>query len=258
MAVIPRLRRRPRPDAMTVVEHLEELRSRLIISLVAVAVAGIGGWFLYRPVVNLMTNPYCNFMRSHPAFAFDRADPCKLVFSSPLQPFLVKLKVAVFLGLAMALPVVLYQLWMFVVPGLTSRERRYATPFILSSLVLFALGGWFALVTLPKGLNFLLGFAGSGRVLLLLTFDKYLGFVMLLILAFGVSFEFPVVLISLTLAGVLTSRQLRHWRRYAILGISIFAAVITPSQDWFTMSAMMVPLIGFYELSILVARLLKR
>lgn len=243
---------------MTVVEHLEELRTRLIISVVAVALAGIGGWFLYRPVVNLLTNPFCDFLRTHPGFAVDRNAPCKLVFSSPLQPFLVKLKVAGFLGLAMALPVVLYQLWMFVMPGLTGRERRYALPFVLSSLVLFGLGGWFALLTLPKGMNFLLGFAGSNRVLLLLTFDKYLGFVMLMILAFGVSFEFPLLLISLTMVGVLSSRQLRQWRRYAILGIAVFAAVITPSQDWFTMSAMMVPLIGFYELSILVARLLKR
>jgi sec-independent protein translocase protein TatC len=129
---------------------------------------------------------------------------------------------------------------------------------VLSSLVLFGLGGWFALLTLPRGLNVLLGFAGSNRVLLLLTFDKYLGFVMLLILGFGVSFEFPVVLISLTAAGVLSTARLREWRRYAILGIAVFAAVITPSADWFSMSAMMVPLIGFYELSILVGRLLKR
>ena len=122
----------------------------------------------------------------------------------------------------------------------------------------FGLGGWFAILTLPRGLNFLLGFAGTDRVLLLLTFDKYLGFVMLMILAFGASFEFPVLLISLTLIGVLTSQQLRQWRRYAVLGVAVFAAVITPSADWFTMSAMMVPLLVFYELAILISRLLKR
>jgi len=243
---------------MTVVEHLDELRTRIIISLAVVALAAIGAWFLYSPVVNVMTNPYCDFLRGHPSFAVNRSNPCQLVFSSPLQPFLVKIKVTAFLALGLALPVVLYELWMFVMPGLTTRERRYALPFVVSSLLLFAFGGWFALVTLPKAMNFLLGFAGSSRVLLLLTFDKYLGFVMLLILAFGVSFEFPVVLISLTLAGVLSSRKLREWRRYAILGIAIFAAVITPSQDWFTMTAMMVPLIIFYELAILVGRLLKR
>src|SRR3989442_1178314 len=154
--------------------------------------------------------------------------------------------------------VVLYQLWMFIMPGLTEGERKYALPFVLASLVLFALGGWFAIITLPKGLNFLLGFAGTTRVLLLLTFPKYLGFVILLILAFGASFEFPLVLVSLTLVGVLSSRKLRQWRRYAVLGIAVFAAVITPSQDWFTMTAMMVPLLVFYELSILVARLLHK
>jgi sec-independent protein translocase protein TatC len=166
--------------------------------------------------------------------------------------------VTVFLGLAIALPVVLYELWMFITPGLTKRERRYALPFVFCSVVLFVLGGWFAMITLPKGLNFLLGFAGSDRILLLLTFPKYLSFVMLLIVAFGVSFEFPLVLISLTLIGVLSSRKLRDVRRYAILGIAVFAAVITPSQDWFTMTAMMVPLILFYELAILVSRLLRR
>jgi sec-independent protein translocase protein TatC len=243
---------------MTVVEHLDELRTRLLICLGAIGVTGIGGWFLYGPVVRLLTNPYCDFVTAHPQLAADPSEPCQLVFSTVLQPFLVKLKVAAFLGLAMALPVVLYQLWMFVTPGLTQRERRFAVPFVVVSLILFGLGGWFALLTLPRGLSFLLGFAGTDRVLLLLTFDKYLGFVMLMILAFGVSFEFPLLLISLTLIGVISSQQLRQWRRYALLGVAVFAAVITPSADWFTMSAMMVPLLIFYELAILISRLLKR
>jgi sec-independent protein translocase protein TatC len=243
---------------MTVVEHLDELRTRLLICLAAIGVAGIGGWFLYGPVVRLMTNPYCDFIAAHPELAPNPSEPCQLVFSTVLQPFMVKLKVAAFLGLAMALPIVLYQLWMFVTPGLTPRERRFAVPFVVVSLLLFGLGGWFAILTLPRGLNFLLGFAGTERVLLLLTFDKYLGFVMLMILAFGASFEFPLLLISLTLIGVLSTQQLRAWRRYAVLGVAVFAAVITPSADWFTMSAMMIPLLVFYELAILISRLLKR
>jgi sec-independent protein translocase protein TatC len=258
VAVIPKFRRRSRAESMTVVEHLDELRSRLIWSILAVAAASVGSWFLFGPVTHLLERPFCNFMQAHPSLAADPSEPCKLVFSSVVSPFLVKIKVTVFLGLAMALPVILYQLWMFVVPGLTQRERRYAVPFVVSSLVLFAFGGWFALFTLPRGLNFLLGFAGTDRILLLLTFDKYVGFVTLLILAFGLSFEFPLVLISLTLVGVLSSRKLRAWRRYAVLGIAVFAAVITPSQDWFTMTAMMVPLILFYELSILISRLLRK
>jgi sec-independent protein translocase protein TatC len=171
---------------------------------------------------------------------------------------MMKIKLVAFLGLVLALPVVLYQLWRFITPGLLPRERRYAVPFVLVSLALFALGGWFAILTLPKGLEFLLGFAGTERVEAVLSIAKYIGFVMVLILVFGAAFEFPVVLVSLTLVGVLSSQQLRQWRRYALLIIAVGAAVITPSQDFFTMLAMMVPLLVFYELSILISRIFKR
>ena len=114
------------------------------------------------------------------------------------------------------------------------------------------------MLTLPKGLAFLLGFAGTSRIYTVLSVGKYVGFVTLLILAFGASFEFPLLLISLTMVGVLSSRKLRAWRRYAVVVIAVVAAVITPSQDWFTMTALMVPLLVFYELSILVARLMKK
>jgi sec-independent protein translocase protein TatC len=243
---------------MTVVGHLEELRRRLVISVLAVAVAAIGAWFLYQPVFNILSNPYCHFMRQHRELAVRPAQPCALAYSSVIEPFLIKIKLVAFLGFAMALPVVLYQTWLFVIPGLTSRERRYALPFVLSSLALFALGSWFALFTLPRALDFLLGFAGTTRVIAVLTIGKYLAFVMLMIVAFGVSFEFPLILIFLTIVGVLSSQKLRRTRRFAYLGITVFAAVITPTQDWFTMTAMTVPLIVFYEVSILIARAMKR
>jgi sec-independent protein translocase protein TatC len=257
-----RLRRRGPPrdrtGTMSVVEHLTELRKRLVLSVAAVFLGMIGGWFLYRPVFNVMSNPFCTFMSKHPNLAADPRDPCRLVYLSVTEPFIVKIKVVAFLGLVLALPVVLFQLWRFITPGLTERERRFAFPFVASSLALFALGGWFALLTLPKGLAFLLGFAGTERVQAVLSIGKYLSFVMLLIIAFGAAFEFPLILISLTIVGVLSSRQLRDWRRYALVIIAIVAAVITPSQDWFTMTALMVPLIIFYEISILISRLLKK
>jgi sec-independent protein translocase protein TatC len=256
-----RFRRRRLRDpvgTMTVVEHLDELRRRLFISLGAIGVAGIAAWFLYDPVYRFLTNPYCAFMVKNPDLAQNPAKPCDLVYLSIPEPFLVKIKTVGALALVIALPVVLFQLWRFVTPGLTARERRYAIPFVAASLLLFALGAVFALWTLPKALGFLLGFAGTTRVAAVLTMGKYLSFVTLVILAFGASFEFPVVLVSLTMVGVLSSRQLRDWRRWALLYIAIFAAVITPSQDWFTMTAMMVPLIVFYELSILIARLMKK
>ena len=242
---------------MTVIEHLDELRRRLVISLLAIGVGGVIGWFLYPSVFNVLTNSFCDFMRAHPELSANE-DPCALAYFSVTEPFLIKIKLVAFLALAIALPVVLYQFWRFVTPGLLPRERRLAGPFVLASLALFALGGWFALLTLPKGLEFLLGFAGTTRLVAVLSIGKYVGFVLLMILAFGAAFEFPVILISLTLVGVLSSQQLRRWRRYALVGIAVAAAVITPSQDVFTMTAMMLPLIVFYELSILISRILKR
>jgi len=242
---------------MTVIEHLEELRKRLTIALIAVAVGAIAGWVLYPQVFHLLIHSYkeaCQALPKHNKPPI----PCDtLVAQSVLEPFIVRLKVSAFTGFAIALPVVLYELWRFVTPGLTRTERRLAIPFVLSSLVLFGLGATFAYLTLPKGLHFLLGFAGSSLVVLL-TASKYFSFVMLLALAFGISFEFPLLLIFLAWVRVLPSTRLRQWRRKAILVITIFAAVITPSQDPYTQLAMMIPMIVFYELAIVIARLLKR
>jgi len=130
-------------------------------------------------------------------------------------------------------------------------------PFIASSTVLFAAGAVFAYLLLPRGLNFLLGFAGSG-VVPLISFDHYVAFVVLLSIAFGVSFEYPVLLIFLLLVGVLTTSQLRKARRFAILGAAVFAAVITPSSDIYTMLGLWIPMVLFYEAAIIVGRLLKR
>jgi sec-independent protein translocase protein TatC len=259
MPVIPSIRRRTpeqRSGTMTVVEHLEELRSRIVVSLVALALGSVVGWFLFEPFKALVVHPYCNYVRTLPPGSRPPAG-CNLVFNGLLDAMLVKLKIVVFLGLFVSLPVVLFELWAFIVPGLTAREKKYSIPFIASSTLLFVLGGVFAFITLPKGLTFLLGFAGQ-NVVPLITFDRYVGFVVLLTLAFGLSFEFPILLIFLTLVGVISSERLRAWRRWALLGIAVFAAVITPSSDPYTMLAMMVPMYVFYEASIIVARIMKR
>ena len=258
MAVILRRRRKDPTSTMTVVEHLGELRRRLIISVAAVAVGSVGGWFLYTPVFNVLSEPFCDFIRQVPRLAIDPRQPCRLVYLSVTEPFLMKIKLVMFIGFALALPVVLYQLWRFVTPGLTSRERRFAIPFVVASVALFALGAWLAIETLPRALSFLLGFAGTTKLVAVVSIAKYISFLIYLILAFGLAFEFPVLLMSLTAVGVLSSAKLREWRRYSYLFIAVAAAVITPSQDWFTMTAIMVPLILFYELSILISRLLKR
>ncbi len=253
MRLIPRRRERDPERTMTVVEHLEELRRRLIVALAAVGVASVGGWFLFGPAMELLRRPYCDAVRDQLA---DGGEDCVLRFIGVVDAFVLKLKVVIFLGLALAIPVVLYQLWAFIVPGLTRRERRMAVPFVLSSVLLFALGVVMAYVTLPRGLAFLLDFAGEG-IQPLLTADRYVGFVLTLALAFGVAFEFPVLLVFLSMVGVVSSAQMRSWRRYVVLIAAIVAAAITPSGDPYTMLALTVPLVLLYEGAILVSRLLK-
>ena len=256
MAIIPRLRRKPKnPEAtMSIIEHLEELRYRLVVAVGAIGAGSIAGWFLYDPVIRLLIGPYCDYWETIPAK--DRVtESCNLFFNSAIAGVLIKLKVVVFLGLAIALPIVLYQLWSFIVPGLKDRERRMAIPFVASSTVLFAMGVVVAYLTLPRALSFLLGFAG-GPFVPLLTGDQFLSFVILVALAFGLSFEFPLVLIFLAIVGILSSRKMRQSRRPAILFISIFAAVITPSSDPYSMLAMMIPMYLFFEGAIIVTRLM--
>lgn len=257
MRLIPeRLRRKPRdPEGtMTLIEHLEELRYRLVASIVAIAAGSVLGWILYGRVLDLLLEPYCDYWRTVPP-EVRPTQSCTLFYTGAVDSVMIKLKLVVFIGLFIALPIVLWELWRFVVPGLTRRERRLAVLFVSSSVVLFLMGAVLAYVTLPKALNFLLGFAGS-RFVPLLTGDRFISFVMLVALAFGLSFEFPIVLVFLTVLGIVSTAQLRAWRRWAILAISIFAAFITPSADPYTMLAMMFPMMLFYEAAIIVARAL--
>lgn len=258
MRLIPTFLRRSeaeRTGTMSVMEHLEELRRRILIAALAIGGGAIVGWFLYPYVLELLQGPFCQYLRDNPEVRPPAG--CRLVFNSPVDAFLTKLKMVGFLGLMVALPVVLYQLWAFIVPGLTSREKKWSIPFILTSTLLFFAGAAFSIWTLPRALEFLLGFAGES-VVPLITFDRYVGFVTLVTLAFGVSFLFPVVLVFLEAVGVLSWQRLASWRRWAILGIAVFAAVITPSGDPYTMLAMMVPMYVFYEASIIIGRIMKR
>jgi sec-independent protein translocase protein TatC len=154
-------------------------------------------------------------------------------------------------------PIWLYQIWAFVTPGLTLREKRYAAPFIGTSILLFGLGALFAYLTLPAALNLLIGL-GGGNVVPFFRANDYLNFVGLILLAFGLSFELPLVLFFLGLAGVFSVEALKSHRRHALVIIAVLAAVITPSQDPYTMLAMGVPLYVFYELDILLLRLVAR
>ena len=167
------------------------------------------------------------------------------------------MKVATYGGIVLALPVWLYELWRFITPGLNPKERKYAVPFVISAIVLFAFGAFVAFLTLEPALKFLIDVGGSAQKPLF-TSDRYLTLVSLMIVAFGVSFEFPVVLVFLLIAGVITTIQLRRVRRWAIVLIVTFAAVITPSQDPYSLMFMAVPMYLFYEGAILIGRILKR
>ena len=260
MRVLPRRRRRSQDDqtgTMSLVDHLRELRHRLLISIYALVGGAVVGIFLYGPAMRLVKKPYCDFLASHPDKApFDNGG-CSLIFLGAIDGFLIAVKVVMFLALLVALPVILYQLWSFIVPGLTERERRWAIPFVGSSVLLFLLGGAVAYYTLPAALTFLLS-VGGDFVSPLLTVDKYVGFVIFTVLAFGLGFEFPILLVSLSAVGVITPDSMRKYRRYVILGLSIFSAVITPSPDPISMLALLIPLYLFYEGAILVSRLIRR
>jgi sec-independent protein translocase protein TatC len=234
---------------MTVFEHLGELRRRLMISIVAVVVAGTFVFIFAPEIINWLIQFYND--------SAPKGTPDKFIFTGPLDAFATRLKIATYGGIVLALPVWLWQLWRFITPGLTRNEKKYAVPFLISSIILFVLGGIVALLTLEPALRFLLNIGGSD-LQPLLTADKYISLVSLMILAFGLSFEFPVILVFLLIARVITTAQLRHWRRYAAVIIVAFAALITPSQDPYSLLAMAVPMYLFYEGSIIIGRFLKR
>ena len=233
---------------MTVVEHLAELRYRLMVSIAAVAVGAIICFIFASPIIGWFLDFYRDATEGK-RNAF--------IFTGPVDAFATRLKVATYGGIVLATPVWLYQLWRFITPGLNPKEKKYAIPFILSSIILFILGGIVALLTLEPALNFLLNIGGSD-LQPELTADKYISLVSLMIVAFGLSFEFPVILVFLLLARVITTAQLRHWRRYAAVIIVAFAALITPSQDPYSLFALAAPMYIFYEASIIIGRFLKR
>jgi len=233
---------------MTVVEHLTELRRRIIVCIIAITLGAV--------VVYIFSLDIIRFLIHYYEDATD-GERDALIFTGPLDAFVTRIKVATYGGFALALPVWLFQLWRFVTPGLHQKEKRYAIPFVLTSVVLFAAGGFVALLTLPKALDFLLNIGGS-ELEPLLTADRYLSLVALMIVAFGLAFEFPVVLMFLLLARVVSTAQLRRWRRATIVVITIFAAVITPSQDPYSLFFMAVPMYIFYEICIIIGRVMKR
>ena len=211
MIKLRRAKRVPRtPDArMPMLDHLGELRNRIIVSFVAVLIGATIAFVFSNDVIEFLVTFYQRALGN---------DHAKLVNLSPVDGFVIRLKVATYGGIVLALPVWLYELWRFITPALDPREKRYAIPFVASAIVLFAIGAFVAFLTLEPALKFLIQVGGPAQQAAY-TSDKYLSLIALMIVAFGLSFEFPIVLVFLLIAHIITTVQLRHARRWAAVGI---------------------------------------
>ena len=239
-------------ERMTLWEHLRELRTRVFMAVIAVAVAAVIMWIAYPWVEDFLREPL-----DQACTQTDSSTDCAFVITDVLGGLSARLAVSGYGGIALAMPVILWQLWRFITPGLYPNEKRMAIPFMVSSLVLFVAGATLAYVVLPRGLEFLLTIAGED-VEPLLDPKRYFSFLVYMMLAFGVGFLFPVILIFLQLLGLLQADTLARYRRHAMVGIMIVVAVITPSGDPFTMLALSIPMYIFYEASIHIGKLLVR
>jgi sec-independent protein translocase protein TatC len=250
--------RRHNPDGtMTLIEHIYEFRRRLGLALLALVAGGVVGflWFSNRvgPIPSLgdiVTGPYCAIPPEH---RFPKEPPCRLLQTVPFEAFMIQLKVGLTAGAVLFAPVWLYQFWAFVAPGLYSKERKYALTFVGFASVLFAAGAVLAYAMVPFALEILVNF-GGGAFDTWFTGDKYVSFVLSLLLIFGVSFEVPLLVIMLNRVGVVSYAQLSKWRRGLIFVAFVFAAFVTPA-DPFSMLALAGALTLLLEFSFQVTRL---
>jgi sec-independent protein translocase protein TatC len=250
--VAVRRRRVKNPDGrMPVLDHLRELRRRLIIIVLFVAVGAVLGWYLYPHTLNVLRHPYCSVPEKY-RFTPRGSVDCVLVYHGALDGFTTRLKVSVISGAVFTGPFWLYQVWAFITPGLRKNERKYTLVFVIASTVLFAAGMALAYVVLSKGLRILLEQAGNGTQAQL-TVSDYISFVTLMLVVFGAAFELPLLVVMANFAGVLSAKLLRRSRRIAIFLIFLFAAVATPSTDPFTMCAMALPMVVLFEVAIQIA-----
>jgi sec-independent protein translocase protein TatC len=239
---------------MSLMEHLAELRKRLIICVAVVTVTTIIAFFFYNQVLHFINGPYRDFTAKHPSKNLTGGN---FVVTGPLEGFSTRLKISAYLGLFLALPVLLWEIWRFITPGLHKNEKRYAIPFIVSAVALFTLGITVSVLVFPKALDFLISVSGTD-VAPLFGPQKYVNLYMAMAAIFGLVFLFPIVLVFLMISGAVPSKKWRKWRRPAIVIMLVVAAVATPSNDPYSFLAMGIPMIIFYELSILLGRILKK
>jgi sec-independent protein translocase protein TatC len=229
---------------MSLIEHLEELRRRLIIVAVAIAIGGVAGFFLADPIITLLRAP------------LPQAG-AELIQTTVGEAFGVRIQLALMTGVALAMPVILFEIWAFVTPGLTKSERRLVWPLLIAAILLFAAGIALGYVLIPLAINFLLDFSLPG-VEPLLGLSDYIGFVTTFLLAFGVALEFPVIMYLMARTGILTYEFLSSRRRYVIALIAVFAIVITPGDIVIGSLTLAVVMYGLFELTLQLIRMLGR
>jgi sec-independent protein translocase protein TatC len=234
--------------SMTLIEHIRELRNRLFKASLAILLGfGVGVW-LARPVRRLLQEPYCNL----PSSVDPRTGKCNFVQLGVPDVFLLDLKIALWVGLIVAAPVWLFQLWAFIAPGLHRHERRYAYVFTAIAAPLFAAGAVLAFFVVQKGLEFLINFSGSD-INTTLEVTRYISFVTNMILMFGVAFEFPLIVLMLNFVGLVSAKKLLGWWRIAVFVFFVFSAVVTPTPDPFGMTALAFCLCALYFAAVGVA-----
>lgn len=246
-------RRRGNPDGrMSLGDHLRELRKRVVLAALGIVVGGVLGWVQYNWLLDKLQQPLIAVRLERGAGSL-----VALNFGGVTEAFSIRLKVALFVGVIVSSPVWLYQLWAFIVPGLTRREKRTALAFIVAAVPLFLVGCGLADWALPKAVAILFGFTPSGAVNITNASD-YLTFVTRFILAFGLAFLLPVLLVALNVAHVLPARVMLAGWRVAVMLIFVFAAMMTPTPDAWTMLALAAPMVGLYFAAVGIAMLLDR
>jgi|YNPNPStandDraft_1061719.scaffolds.fasta_scaffold00908_4 sec-independent protein translocase protein TatC len=237
--------RRLRPDEkVSFIQHLEELRYRLIVCLVSVGVGTAIAYAFKEEILRFLAAPLLRVLPPGNQ---------QLIFTGLLEAFLVYLKASFFAGILLSIPVIMYQLWAFISPGLYPKERRLVVPFVLSASLFFLGGGIFGYyVVFPYGFQFFVGFGGD-FIRPLPSMKEYLSFATFLLLAFGIVFELPIFILFLSLAGIVRPRTLKKGRKYAIPAIFFVAAILTPGPDPISQCLMAVPLVILYEIGIWVS-----
>jgi sec-independent protein translocase protein TatC len=230
------------PDEMTLLEHLEDLRKRIWYSFLAIFVVLIPAWFFSKPIFEVLSKPVTRFL----------PPGVKMAYTGLTDPFMLYIKVSFLAAIFISSPFIFLQLWYFVAPGLYQKEKKYVVPFVLFTTVFFLMGAAFGfLVMFPWACRFFLQMGSDFNPVI--TVNQYFGFSLKLLLGIALVFEMPTLVFFLSKIGLITSRWMVKNFKYAVLGVFVIAAVITPTPDMVTQSILAVPMLALYGLGILIA-----